>query len=258
MCSVMAGMIAVSALTAAGGYVKAQGQKAAGAAKRSAAQGQAMAKIQEGQANQQALFANAEAAAYQAETADFNKEIAGRLSKDAITRGRLVEQKSRISTQQLIGKQKVALAGSGVVVDQDSALDLTKDTAGIGEFEALTIRANAAREALGFIEKGEGYGRDATLQRMAAENYEDAAQIAMDTGLASAIQLEKAGEYAKSAGKAQAVGTYIDTTSTVAKQWLTYGMMSGGGGGTTGAAGAYGASPWPVGVGSAGTSGWGT
>ena len=225
MCDPVSAGIAIG-LTVAGGVMSAQAQKKSGSAGRSAAQGQAMASISAGQANQQALFAKAEVAAYQAETADFNKEIAGRLSKDALTRGRLEEQKSRIGTQQLIGKQKVALAASGVVVDQDSALDLTKDTAGIGEFEALTIRANAAREALGFVEMGEGHERDAALQRMVEENYEDAAQIAMDTGLASAIQLEKSGVSAVAVGKAQATATYVNTAASVARMWAMYNKPS--------------------------------
>ena len=94
--------------------------------------------------------AAADQASYQEAVARNNEIIAERKAEDARARGEAAERRQRLETQQLIGRQRAAAAGAGLVVDEGSALDLVADTAAAGELDALTIRTNAEREALGF------------------------------------------------------------------------------------------------------------
>lgn len=107
---------------------------------------------------------------YQAAVSRNNQILAERQASDAEARGRIAERNQRIKTQQLQGRQRAVLASNGVVVDEGSALDITSDTAAIGEQDALTIRSNAEREALGFRTQGMNFGATAGLQSMQAAN----------------------------------------------------------------------------------------
>lgn len=69
---------------------------------------------------------------------------------DSLARGRKDSDWQRVETQAAIGTQRAAQAASGGVVDQDSNMQLTLDTAQLGELDALTIANNAAREAYGY------------------------------------------------------------------------------------------------------------
>lgn len=84
--------------------------------------------------------------------AEFNAQIAEMKASDAIVRGRETESRHRANTRRLIGSQRAAFAASGVVVDDadSTAVNVLADTAQLSEMDALTIRANAAREAWGF------------------------------------------------------------------------------------------------------------
>jgi hypothetical protein len=73
--------------------------------------------------------------------------IQERAAEDALSRGRIDEQQHRLKVSQMMGSQRAALAGSGVLVDSGSGLNLLADTATMGEMDALTIRGNAEREA---------------------------------------------------------------------------------------------------------------
>ncbi len=83
---------------------------------------------------------------------DRNAQIGDIMSTDALTRGREAEIRHRQETKKLIGSQRAAFAASGVEVnDPDStAENVVIDTAILSEMDALTIRANAAREAWGY------------------------------------------------------------------------------------------------------------
>jgi hypothetical protein len=107
---------------------------------------------------------------YQAAVSRNNQILAERQAADATERGRIAERNQRVKAQQLAGRQRAVLAGNGVVVDEGSALDITSDTAAMGEQDALTIRANAEREALGFRTQGMNFGAQAGLQSMQAAN----------------------------------------------------------------------------------------
>lgn len=134
---------------------------------------------------------------YQAAVARNNSILAERAAKDALDRGKVAEDESNRRTKQLIGRQRAVLAGNGVVVDQDSALDITADTAESGRYDALTIRSNAEREALGYRAQGANFDADAGLYGMAGSN-------------------------AFSAGVGGAFGTAITGAGTVANRWYNY------------------------------------
>jgi len=221
MCGIMAGIAIAS--TVAGGIATANAQKKAASASRSAAQGQSAAAISEGFAKQEAQFANQEASKFSSDTALLNVEITDRLAADAISRGRLEEAKSRIGAKQTIGRQRVQAAASGQVVDEGSVLDITSDTAAIGELDALVIRANAAREAQGFKDRGFNLRRESIAHLTAAGEFGKAANTAFQSGLASSVQLEKAGKAAIATGKANVTATLINTGANVATKWATFG-----------------------------------
>lgn len=100
---------------------------------------------------------------YQAAVARNNQIIANRMAEDARKRGELEANIQRQKSRQLQGAQRAALASSGVLVDQDTAADVVADTAALGELDALTIRSNAEREALGFEAQGMNFASEAGL-----------------------------------------------------------------------------------------------
>lgn len=81
---------------------------------------------------------------------DFNAAMLEFQAKDAITRGAEAEDLFRKQLKGVIGSQRASFAAQGIDVDSGSALDVQKDTAYQGELDALTIRANSAREAWGY------------------------------------------------------------------------------------------------------------
>ena len=121
---------------------------------------------------QQSRAAQAQAA-FQAAVARNNAIIAQRQAEDARLRGEEGAARTGLATRQFIARQRVAQAGLGQTTDVGSALDLTADTAAAGKLDELTIRANAEREAIGFLTQGfnfEAEARLADLRRRSARN----------------------------------------------------------------------------------------
>lgn len=135
----------------------------------------------------------------QADQARAQAKVSGYLARDAIERGRREEQAARERARRILGMQRAAFGASGGVVDVGSALDVLEDTAYFGELDALTIRANAEREAW--------YHRSNRAQAMAAaSDYRMQGYI----GAASSL-LAGAGSYAQIAGN---LGSPPSTTTT--------------------------------------------
>lgn len=134
---------------------------------------------------QQQAKAQAQQAQFQAQIARNNQIIANRAAEDSRKRGELEANQQRARTLQAIGNQRAALAAGGVVVDEGSAQILTSDTAGLGELDALTIRSNAEREALGFEAQGTNFGIEAQGANAAAANARRAGGISTFGTLAS-------------------------------------------------------------------------
>ena len=124
---------------------------------------QAFSTIAQIQAQNQANKATEARGKFEAAVLRNNQVIAERAATDAIDRGKIAEGIKRGEVAQLIGIQRAALAGSGVEVDVDSALGVTTDTAGIGEFEAQVVRANAEREAFELRVRAANLGAEAEL-----------------------------------------------------------------------------------------------
>jgi len=96
-----------------------------------------------------------------AEQQEWNAQIAEVQAQDAILRGQDQEAQVRLGTKGLIGAQRAGFAGQGLDISVGSPVNVTADTAYLGELDALTVRANAAREAW-------GYQVEAADRRMAA------------------------------------------------------------------------------------------
>lgn len=97
------------------------------------------------QASQQA-----EEGKVQQSIANYNANVAEQQALDAQRRGIMEAGERRAQTRQQIGRQRTALAASGVDVSSGSALDIFADTAAYGELDAQTIQSNAMREAYGY------------------------------------------------------------------------------------------------------------
>lgn len=115
---------------------------------------------------------------YQATVMRNNQILAQRAAEDARLRGEQAARQQRAKTAQLVGRQRAALAGAGIEVDEGTALDITSETKGIGELDALTIRSNAEREALGFEAQGSNFEANARLATLQGQNAASASQSA--------------------------------------------------------------------------------
>lgn len=121
---------------------------------------------------------------YQAKVADNNAKVAEYQAQDALDRGLIKEQQHRLKVSQLKGQQRSALAGSGVVVDSGSALDVLSDTAYFGEMDALTIRSNAEREAYQSRIGAQNFRAESTLLALSGQQAVRAGRIgAVSSGL---------------------------------------------------------------------------
>ncbi len=114
--------------------------------------------------------AQKDAAKYQARVASNNAEIANRKADDRIARGRQEERNFRKQLSGLKGKQRSIYAGSGVVVDEDSPLEVLGQTAELGELDALTLRSNVEREAYGHRVQGFNFQAQSNLHTAEARN----------------------------------------------------------------------------------------
>lgn len=99
---------------------------------------------------------------YMAQMDRQRQAVAKQQADDAIKRGQIAEQKQRDQTGQRIGTQTAALLSQGTDLE-GSPTDILGDTARAGEQDALTIRANAVREAWGYEVQGAGFGANANL-----------------------------------------------------------------------------------------------
>lgn len=144
---------------------------------------------------QQQAAAQRQQADYAAAVAQNNKTLAERAANDALQRGQIEEANQRRKTEALKGRQRAVLAANGVALDTGTPLDVLSDSAGFGELDALTVRANAEREALGFRTQGMNFQNEANLNMLKSSN--------ADAGLASASAI-------------------IGGVGTVAKQWYSF------------------------------------
>lgn len=154
-------------------------------------------------------------AKYQEGIARNNQVLAQRAADDARLRGDEAASKTRTQADAIKGRQRAVMAANGVVIDQDTALDITTDTAGQGELDALTVRSNAEREALGYEAQGMNFQGEAALSAAKASNASSGAFGAM-------------------------AGTFMSGASSVASKWYGYQNAGGASGGSGTGGGGFG------------------
>lgn len=102
---------------------------------------------------------------YEGDLLEQNAGLADIQAQDTLARGREDEGRQRRSNRQLAGSQRAALAASGVDINSGSAQDVVDSDAALGEFDAMTIRNNAARQAWGYQVQAADYRRNAAMAR---------------------------------------------------------------------------------------------
>lgn len=118
---------------------------------------------------QQAKAQN-EAYQYNAKIDRLNAKIADRKAKDALERGKLEEQRQRAQNAQLQGEQQAAMAANGVDLTFGSPLDVMIGSAMEGEIDALTLRANAAREERDYRQQAVNYLENSKFNKRAGKS----------------------------------------------------------------------------------------
>lgn len=96
------------------------------------------------------LFTRSQEAKAERVISKSNERIANVRAEDALKRGQEAVSLSRRRTKKLVGSQRASIAAQGIRTDVGSAQDVQQEAQDIGELDALTIKNNAAREALGF------------------------------------------------------------------------------------------------------------
>lgn len=98
----------------------------------------------------------------------YNASIARMQADDALERGRFAERQYRRDVSRAIGSQRSGFAAQNVDVDAGTAAYIQSDAKRISELDALMIRNNAAKEAMGYRMGAEiEAGRGAAASRMA-------------------------------------------------------------------------------------------
>jgi len=110
------------------------------------------------------------AAKAQAAAEEQNARFADEQARDAIRRGGYEELKHRRQMSILQGRQRSALAASGVVADSGSGLDIQEAGLREGEQDASVIRLNAAREAWGYNVQAVNHRNAAGAARASGRN----------------------------------------------------------------------------------------
>ena len=86
---------------------------------------------------------------YQNKVAQNNALSAQYAADDAIQRGAVEEEQTRTRTRQLMAQQKAVMAANGLDSSTGTGASLLADSAALGEFDALTVRNNAMKQAYG-------------------------------------------------------------------------------------------------------------
>lgn len=121
---------------------------------------------------------------------DYQAQIDRNNAQDALLRGEQEETAHRQKVAQIKASQRVGFAASGIDLGSENVSDTLADTAMLGELDAQTIRNNAQRESINYLNSATGN--------------------------------TAAGKNAKSAGTMTAMSTILGTASTVDSKWSDY------------------------------------
>jgi hypothetical protein len=122
--------------------------------------------------------------AFQSAMAEQNAGYKEAAAQDAIKRGDVQADQYRRQVGQMIGSQRSGFAANGIDVNSGTAAEVQDDTAAFGEFDALTIANNAAREAWGYRVGAEN---DRMNAKMTQSNAKSAATGSILGGVGSAF-----------------------------------------------------------------------
>lgn len=99
-----------------------------------------------------------------------NADLAEAQATDAEARGHEAELRQRLRIRLLTGAQNSSFAGQGVNVGVGSPQQVMGSDRSIGEMDALAIRENAHREAMGFTKQAEIFRTQGNLAYTAGRN----------------------------------------------------------------------------------------
>jgi hypothetical protein len=109
-------------------------------------------------------------------------------ARDAISLGDSAAARVRGGdVSRMVAKQRTAAAGQGVDVSHGSAAQGQASSAAMGALDALTIRNNAAREALGFKGQAIGERYKGRLSRISGDTEARGSMISGGMGLAKEL-----------------------------------------------------------------------
>lgn len=126
-------------------------------------------------------------ASYQAGVNDYNARVAENEAEDVRSIGVEEENRVRLRTAQLIGKQEAQIGAAGVRSDVGSPAQLISDTQLIGEADALRVRGSFTRQAEALETGGALLSSSAGASRQAAGNLGAASTILTAGAGAAAI-----------------------------------------------------------------------
>jgi hypothetical protein len=131
------------------------------------------AKSQQAQQQYQAAIGqvNASLAESDATLLDLNSSISESQGRLTLMAGQREEQSVRLRTAQLKGTQRASLAASGVDLGEGSAARVLATTDYMGEVDARTVQANAARSAFGYQVQANNQKFAAMSARVQGANY---------------------------------------------------------------------------------------
>lgn len=101
---------------------------------------------------------------------DNNAQVAEWQASQAIQNGQVLEGDKRLETGALYGRERAALAASGVDLGYGSATDILAGTKLLGEKDAMQIHDNALREAWGYRTQATAYRNQGKLGRSGADS----------------------------------------------------------------------------------------
>jgi len=104
----------------------------------------------------------------QADLAENNARVAELAARSAIRQGQKVEQSVRLRTANLKSSQRASMAANGIDLSSDTAVNILTSTDVMGEIDANTVAANAARSAWGYRTEATNFQNDAMFKRTSA------------------------------------------------------------------------------------------
>lgn len=107
---------------------------------------------------------------YQSEVGKNNAKSAQFAAQDALDRGMVAEDLQRTKNRQLLAAQNAALAANGIDTTTGTGLNLLTDSAGLGEFDAQTVRANAVKQAYGLTNNSINLMADSEAAKITGRN----------------------------------------------------------------------------------------